>query len=132
MTSDIARIVLGTARLAADVVANLGGRLLTRHLPLAHHHADGLQVLPHGLIPNPPRALDREVVAPLTATVALSHRLVIAVAPLTVGLVQLGSEAGLHVFQQPPLVLLHRQDVMAAPFPNLPGNLLLASDGVNG
>ena len=132
MPSDIAGILLGLSRLAADVITDIGGGLLTDYSPLAYHHADRPQVLPQGLIPNPAGVVDREVLAALRAAVAPLDRLVIAIAALAIRLVQLGSEAGLNVFHQPLLVVLHGQYVMPVAFPDLASNVLLTAHRING
>src|SRR5260370_35020035 len=64
MPSDIASILLGFPRLAADGVTHVGSSLLPGYSPLAYHHADRPQVLPQGLIPNPAGPFHREALAP--------------------------------------------------------------------
>src|SRR6478735_6095116 len=127
MPPDIAGILPGVPRLAADVIAHVRGGRLAHHLPLAHHHTDGPQVFPQGLIPNPARPLDREVLAALDAAVAPLDRLVVTIAALAVRLVQLGGETRLDVFHQPLLVVLHGQYIVPAAFPDLAGDLLLTT-----
>ena len=69
MPSDIASILLGFPRLAADVISDHPVvRLLSRHSPLAYHHTDSQSaVLPQSLIPKAAGAFDREVLAVLPA-----------------------------------------------------------------
>src|SRR5260370_3357308 len=74
MPSDIASILLGFPRLAADVVTHVGSSLLPGYSPPAYHHPDRPHVLPQGPIPNPAGAFHPDVSAALIARAAPLYR----------------------------------------------------------
>src|SRR5262245_24011487 len=132
MSTDVAGVSPGVPRLAADVVADLRGRRLTRDLPFAHHHTDRPQILPQLLIPYARRLVDGEVVATFAPTVMALDGFMVAVVAYSLSLLQLGGHTGLHVCQHSFLVTLHGQDIVAAAFADPPGNVLLAAHGIDG
>src|SRR3954447_3964672 len=131
MRADRAQVLLRRPREAADEVAELDA-LDALHDAAAHQHADRRQPLPQPRVTQPLGTDD---------DMAFAHLLSTAIDLLGPGHAPLQSrEIGLHrrheavvdVLMQVGVVVLDRQDVVAATGDNLGGDLLLAAHRVDG
>ena len=68
----------------------------------------------------------------VVSAMVMLHRFMVTVGDLVRWFIQLNCKAGLHIFQQSGLIVLHRQHVMAIAFSNLLGDLLLTAHRIDG